>query len=34
VSAVREHLAQAGFTDIAVFTGDVRDADGIHGVAA
>ncbi|MBV8836780.1 MAG: lipopolysaccharide biosynthesis protein, partial [Alphaproteobacteria bacterium] len=34
VNAVREHLAQAGFTDIAVFTGDALDADGMHGVAA
>lgn len=34
VNAVREHLAQAGFTDIAVFTGDALDVDGMHGVAA
>jgi len=35
-SAVREHLAQAGFTDIAVFTGQAPalDIDGMHGVAA
>src|SRR5262249_12397455 len=36
VSAVREHLAQAGFTDIAVFTGDapMLELDGMQGVAA
>jgi Mrp family chromosome partitioning ATPase len=34
VNAVREHLAQAGFTDIAVFTGDALDIDGTQGVAA
>jgi exopolysaccharide transport family protein len=34
--AVRAHLAQAGFTDIAVFTGQAPalDADEMHGVAA
>jgi Mrp family chromosome partitioning ATPase len=34
--AVREHLAQAGFTDIAVFTGTAPalDIDGMQGVAA
>jgi tyrosine-protein kinase Etk/Wzc len=36
VNAVREHLAQAGFSDIAVFTGEAPalDIDGMHGVAA
>jgi Mrp family chromosome partitioning ATPase len=34
--AVRTHLAQAGFTDIAVFTGaaPALDAEGMHEVAA
>ena len=34
--AVREHLAQSGFTDIAVFSGTppALDADGLRGVAA
>jgi hypothetical protein len=34
--AVRTHLAQAGFTDIAMFNGTAPalDADAVHGVAA
>jgi hypothetical protein len=34
--AVREHLAQSGFTDIAVYDGTppAHDAEGLRGVAA